>query len=347
MPCLNPMLAYRTDVVNPDTGKYQYRFVGALKNYDVDDQLRQHGTVQIYDDRGKFIVDKSTGEVTNRAKILACGQCIGCRTKRAASWADRIIMEAKHWDKVYFLTLTYDDNNVPVSLSKDGVTSMTLEPKDLQDFIKRLRREQEYHYSNKIRFYAVGEYGEQFHRPHYHMIAFGLILDDIKEHHRNRAGRMIHTSETIEKIWQNGLIEVEDLSWELAAYAARYCVKKLGKDETEFYETFGLVPEFQRCSQGFGRDYFEEHMDEIYQYDEIYIATAAGGRKLKPPRYYDRLYDDIYPAQMAVVKGNREKVAQEAMKLKMNRTNLSYPELLEQQEAAFKNKIKQLRRTLE
>jgi len=347
MPCLNPMLAYRTDVVNVQTGKHKYRFLGALKNFDVDDNLRESGSVQIYDDHGKFLVNPETGEVISRAKILACGQCIGCRTRRAASWADRIMMESQKWDSVYFITLTYDQDHVPLSLSKDGVTTMTLRPKDLQDFIKRLRREQEYYFGNTIRFYAVGEYGEQFHRPHYHGIFFGLKLNDIVEHHRNSSGRMIHTSKTIERIWKNGLIEVEVMSWELAAYAARYCVKKLGKVESDFYENFGLVPEFQRCSKGFGKEYFEQNMKQIYEYDEVYLTTATGGRKVKPPRYFDKLYDDIYPSDMARIKGNREYIAQEAMKLKMNRTNLSYSELLEQQETAFKNKIKQLRRTLE
>lgn len=232
-------------------------------------------------------------------------------------------------------------------MSKDGVTTLTLRPKDLQDFIKRLRRDQEYHFGNHIKFYGVGEYGEQFHRPHYHMIAFGLICNDIKESHRNKSGRMIHTSDRIAKIWNRGIVEVENLTWELAAYAARYCVKKLGKSETDFYESFGLVPEFQRCSQGFGRDYFDENMDDIYNYDEIYLPTASGGRKVKPPKYFDKMYDDVYPTQMAEIRHNREEIAKEAMKLKMNRTNLSYLELVQQQEAAFKNKVKQLRRTLE
>ena len=88
-------------------------------------------------------------------------------------------------------------------------------------------------------------------------------------------------------------------------------------------------------------------MDDIYKYDEIYLSTASGGRKVKPPKYFDKMYDDVYPAQMKEIRHNREEIACEAMKLKMNRTNFSYLELAQQQETAFKNKIKQLRRTLE
>lgn len=367
--CLNPMLAVRTDKVNYKTGKKQYKFIGSLKNLDspeFDLQLRESGRIEIledyidrrYDDEidrrirnraWPYDVDRETGEVRNRAVILPCGQCIECRCKYAQQWASRIMLESRYHEKSYFLTLTYDEEHVPISEAEDGTPSLTLCPKELQDFVKRLRRDQEYHHGNTIRFYAVGEYGSLFHRPHYHLIVFGLILDDVKVIGRNKHGTVIHDSDTIRKIWGKGRTEVDELTFESAAYCARYTTKKLGKTESGIYESLGLVPEFTRMSlkPAIGYQYFEEHMQEIYDFDKIYLSTGNGGRTVKPPRYYDQKFDDIYPETMASVKQNRREVAEKQLKLKFAGLSGSYVEFLANQAEAYIKRTRSLKRDLE
>ena len=113
--CYSPMIARRLDIVNPETGKYQYKFLGRLINYlddEVDYQYRTTGRI----DTGYHLdtyVDRRTGEVITDAVVLPCGQCLECRCKHAQEWANRIMLEAQYHETSYFVTLTYDDDYVP------------------------------------------------------------------------------------------------------------------------------------------------------------------------------------------------------------------------------------------
>lgn len=363
MPCLNPMIAIRTGHFTKNN-KPEYRFLSSLKKYYLsydEEIIRNRGSFPVFVDQNLYPVDESvyvydvsTGEVVDNpsfqdAVILPCGQCIGCRMQYAASWANRIMLEAQYHEKSYFITLTYDEEHVPTETAEDGSTVLTLQPKDFQDFLKRLRDQQDYHHGNKIRFYGVGEYGSKFHRPHYHVIIFGLILDDIVDHGKNANGTLLHDSPTINRLWGKGITEVSELNWQNSAYCARYTVKKLGKKETDFYEKNHLVPEFSRMSlkPAIGAKYFDEHMEDIYKYDRVSIPLANGSRTVKPPRYYDDKYDDIYPADFAQVKQNRKEIASEQLKLKLDNFSGTYLELLYNQEQEFRNRVKSLRRNLE
>lgn len=105
---------------------------------------------------------------------VPCGKCSHCIKLRCAQWTFRLKQERKASSTCYFVTLTYDDDHLP--LSKQGYP--TLVKRDLQLYIKRLReRHNEYRKSYnlspvKLTYYAVGEYGTQFGRPHYHLILF-------------------------------------------------------------------------------------------------------------------------------------------------------------------------------
>ena len=373
MSCSNPMLAYKTGAVNPETGKSVYRFLKSLKNFhnlfpdiDIDEHVRDYGEIAfsgitnfgdvVQPSLDAVPVANQDGEFVGWRRrtvplvLLPCGQCLECRTRYAAQWADRIVLEARYHEKSYFITLTYDEEHVPCVHDRAGNTNLTLVPKDLQDFVKRFRRFQEYHFDNKVRFYGVGEYGHLHHRPHYHIIVFGAVLDDLRPMGKSKVGTPLHTSETIEKLWNRGRVEVEPLSWESACYTARYTVKKLGKAETDFYEKLGIHPEFTRMSNrpGIGAQFLEDNMERIYKSDEILIPTTDSVRHSKPPYYYDEKFDLIFPEQMAKVKENRQDVAKEALKLKLDRFSGSYLELLENEHEKFiHNKPNVKRRNLE
>ena len=371
MSCSNPMLAVKTGLVNRESGKPEYRFLFSYKTYRdkwkvysdfLDDQLRVDGLHYVFcgvgepESRPLLVYDKSTGEFIGRdyvrpAVMLPCGQCLECRTRYAAQWADRIVLEARYHEQSFFITLTYDEEHVPSVVDQNGNTNLTLVPKDLQDFVKRFRDQQEYHFGNKIRFYGVGEYGHLHHRPHYHIIVFGAVLDDIKYFRKSKVGTPLHTSQTIRDLWHNqGDVEVELLSWESACYTARYTVKKLGKAESDFYDSLGIVPEFTRMSlkPAIGARYLEDNMERIYKSDEILIPTTESVRHSKPPHYYDEKFDLVFPEQMASIKENRKDVAQEALKLKLDRFSGSYLELLENEHEKFiHNKPNVKRRNLE
>lgn len=95
---------------------------------------------------------------------VPCGKCAGCLTASRLQWAFRLRQEMRDSVECHFVTLTYDDEHVPI---KDDCF-FTLRKKDFQDFMKRMRK----HYGAILRYYAVGEYGGNFHRPHYHVLLF-------------------------------------------------------------------------------------------------------------------------------------------------------------------------------
>ena len=113
--------------------------------------------------RGYFAYGLPTGA---SPAALPCGQCIGCRLERSRQWATRLMKELRLHNHASFITLTYDDNNLPKTA--DGVPTLCL--RDMQLFLKSLRK----HFQPvQLRYFQCGEYGEKTQRPHYHMILFG------------------------------------------------------------------------------------------------------------------------------------------------------------------------------
>lgn len=97
-------------------------------------------------------------------KTIPCGKCAGCRAAKAKAWADRMILELDHSKKAVFLTLTYDNEHLPVLVNVNtGQGTPTLQKRDLQLFLKRLRKAFK---GKELRYYAVGEYGSRTLRPH-------------------------------------------------------------------------------------------------------------------------------------------------------------------------------------
>lgn len=249
MTCFKPLTAYYSSSVNP-TGK-------------------------------RSIVFKREKSLDpNNFFYLACGQCKGCRLDRKREWAVRIFLENLLSNDSIFLTLTYDNEHLP----EDG----SLHPDHMQDFMKNLRRQVEYHYGKKIRFFLCGEYGEQFNRPHYHAIIYGFRPPDAQ-----RYNSQLFTSRFLEKIWKNGFCPFGDVTYESAAYVASYVIKKItGKLAAFWYD--GLQPEFVRMSRrpGIGKEFFEKYQSDVLKEDAIVVRD---GLKVPVPKYFNKLIEEYYP----------------------------------------------------
>ena len=227
---------------------------------------------------------------------IPCGQCIGCRLEKSRQWAIRCSLESQLYQNSYFLTLTYDDEHLPKSGS--------LVPDDLQKFLKKLRRYLEYHGSDKkIRFFACGEYGDNFLRPHYHAIIFNLDISDLKRFSTSFSGDIYYTSETINQIWKNGYVIIGEVTFESCAYVARYVTKKMTGSQADFYYE-GRQPEFVRMSRrpGIGSAWLDQYKSDVYPHDYIVIRD---GIKVKPPKYFDKLFESIAPDEMSMIKSLR------------------------------------------
>lgn len=158
-----------------------------------------------------------------------CGKCLACRESQASVWKLRCQFEAVECDTFAFVTLTYADEHLPYGRS--------LCPSHLSSFIKRLRKSLDY----PIRYFACGEYGSKFGRPHYHLIIFGLQKQD---YHKVRDNW--HFANLTR--YSRG-VDVQEGHLESLGYVAGYVGKKLAVKE---YHNKCLEPPFHRCSLGFG-----------------------------------------------------------------------------------------------
>lgn len=179
--------------------------------------------------------------VFDKKTIAPCGQCMPCRINKRRSWTSRMLMEqaitVKAGKQSAFITLTYSEANVP----KDADGYNILVKKDLQDFLKRFR----YYMSllgSKIRFFAVGEYGDRTWRPHFHLIVYGMSPTDL-EHKL-----------ALHKAWPFGMIKIGTTTSDSVQYCAQYCVKKLTSEKDK--RLLGRPPEFTTMSRNPGLGFF-------------------------------------------------------------------------------------------
>lgn len=231
---------------------------------------------------------------------IPCGRCTGCLLERSRVWAVRCLNEASLYKDNCFITLTFDDDNLPVDRS--------LDKRHFQLFMKRLRKM----YGAKIRFFACGEYGETRKRPHYHACIFNFDFPD-KVLWKVRDDVPLYTSVSLSGLWPYGFCTVGAVSFESAAYVARYVMKKVyGSDSKDHYtvmdpstgELFELEPEFILMSRrpGIGRDWYEKYRSDVFPSD--FMVTR--GMKMKPPRYYDNLYDQENPVGAYLIRIRRQ-----------------------------------------
>lgn len=187
-----------------------------------------------------------------------------------------------------FVTLTYDDDHHCDSLDY----------RDFQLFMRRLRKK-----FGKVRFFMCGEYGEEFFRPHFHAILFGVYFDDRVVHSRS-ADIVLYRSKVLESLWPFGFSSVGDVTFDSAAYVARYCMKKVTGIRAESHyercsaatgEIISVKPEFARMSlkPGIGALWFEKYRTEVFGRDGLRSRVVINGVEVSPPRYYKQLLDKI------------------------------------------------------
>ncbi|AXL15150.1 replication initiator protein [Microviridae sp.] len=210
--------------------------------------------------------------------------------------------EASLHEENCFLTLTYDDDHLPYG--------GTLVKSDFQKFMKRLRKKFS---GERIRYYHCGEYGEKGQRPHYHACIFGFDFRD-KVQWSVRKGFPVWRSDVLEALWPLGNSEIGSLTFDSAAYCARYILKKVTGFEAEYFyseydsetgELFERLPEYTTMSRrpGIGAEWYRKFRDEVFPYDEVIV----NGRPVRPPRFYGDLYELESPEGASEVRKRRQR----------------------------------------
>ena len=201
--------------------------------------------------------------------FVPCGKCPECLNRRRKEWSVRIQMEAKMHEHVSFITLTYDEEFLPRGETSLGI----LWKPDLQKFFKRLRRRLEYaKLPCKFRYFACGEYGDKFGRPHFHVILFGPDLSYATEH--------------IRSAWKFGFINVKPAKPADYAYVAKYSVKQWSRSVEDFREFI-----IMSRNPGIGSSYVDKYSDSLGE--KCYFPS--GPYKLSLPSYVKNRIFKILP----------------------------------------------------
>lgn len=214
--------------------------------------------------------------------------------------------EAQMHSENSFITLTYNDENLPSGNSSCDrcVQSHSLAnsvcPHTFSDFMKRLRKSIA---PKRVRYYHCGEYGELYKRPHYHALLFGHDFADKKIFSEKNSIRT-YTSDDLSRLWTAGYSVIGNVTFESAAYVARYIMKKVtGKNAKEYYE--GRHPEYTTMSRrpGIGYSWFEKFQGDVFPHDRVIVRSFPS----RPPRFYDDLLGRTDPSTLALLKIKREK----------------------------------------
>lgn len=283
--------------------------------------------------------------------VLPCGKCMACRINKASEWATRIMLEAKYHPKnsCWFVTCTYRDEELVLVDDVDGATRPTLIPQHLTKFLKDLRYYYDYHFNHSgIRFFACGEYGDLYLRPHFHIILFNMPIFDEKIFTVRNNQPVFHVP-ALEKCWKRGFIECTPLTYDSAAYVARYTQKKVNGFISQAH--YGnLEPEFIRMSRmpGIGRLFYDDNRDDIFTTDEINLIGRKGKvQTVKPPSYYNDLFDVEMPDVYPFIKDKRLADKRKANADFKKSTDIKYSDYLDNLSEKYNNIGRKLVRPLE
>lgn len=240
---------------------------------------------------------------------MPCGQCRYCRLKNSRDMGIRVALESTLYPQNSFITLTYSPEHLPKHSFLDYDAPVL--------FMKKLRRRNP---DVDIRSFGCAEYGENYSRPHFHICLLNFDFSDKKKFGNSSAnfGKLkrenpIYTSEELQDLWPFGHSTIGSLTLESASYVARYCTKKItGKNSASHYEilnqhTGEILTRPPECSvsvsrrRGLGFPWYEKYGKFVRDNDCVVIE----GKKLPPPKYFDKLTEKIDPDRFEEIKRKR------------------------------------------
>ena len=272
---------------------------------------------------GKVTLSPKTGHRSAYAE-LPCGRCIDCRLNRAREWGIRAVHERQLHDDASYLTLTFSEDRLPQDRSID-VAHVQKFIRSLRKRTRRLRTRPNGELT-PLRYLACGEYGaskldqvpwsdvpeEVGLRPHYHLVVWGV---DLRERFvkRTEAGHPLYRSSIVDAAWSDqGLCWVGDVTFQSSAYVAGYVTKKIYGAAADLQytrirygtgECWDVCPEFLTMSKkpAIATGWLERYWTDVYPRDEVIL----GGKRMKPPKFYDRWLEANHPAVFEQVKKAR------------------------------------------
>ena len=221
-------------------------------------------------------------------KFAPCGMCLECRNMRREEYTQRLKHEIQTSGYIAsFVSLTYRDDELPLLLPQGSAVvgkyfgsvppayGSTLSREDISKFCDKLQKRFHRKFGKKpLKYIAVGEYGDDGHRPHYHLIIVGLPCSE---------------RDMVYEAWNKGRIDIEPVGNGCIRYVLEYIDKQVfGADS--LYEYYGdFQPPFAHFSKGIGSDWIKANLQKFDKYGKITFGDSGKSYTLNP--YYRRKYN--------------------------------------------------------
>lgn len=195
--------------------------------------------------------------------LVPCGKCYECLKERRLIWLFRLKQESLHSCNTYFITLSFDDKICKPRLYKE----------DLQLLFKRIRKK-----GYVFKYYAIGEYGSNFKREHYHCVLFFKKTDKYEKVDFQTCHDLINSN------WKNGFITIGEANFRRLNYILHYHIRPKsceGKKE----KTFAIM------SKGLGLQFITPEVLNNLKVSASNIVEDFEGRTISLPRYYRKKFD--------------------------------------------------------
>lgn len=235
------------------------------------------------------------GQQMPRPLIVPCGKCLSCLSHKRTEWAFRIKQEWKASHSAHFVTLTYDRHSLKQA-------DFSLQKRDLQLFFKRLRKRLK---NVRVRYYAVGEYGSNNGRPHYHAIIFNADDTSIRQSWFNpKTKRPL------------GIVHIGQVNESSIMYALKYVIQK--EEAYQKTKPFALMSR----QYGIGLNFLSQEMVDYIRSGNK-TSVKINGTDTPLPNYYltkiyppKKLNSKIYPLEWIKQKRKAEAIKSERDKMR-------------------------------
>lgn len=205
---------------------------------------------------------------------VPCRKCLACRIAHSKEWAIRLQHEGGYWERKSFVTFTYSDDKLPPGGS--------LVKADLQKAMKRLR----WDWKEKLKYFAVGDYGDLMGRPHFHVILFGMDDEDHQLHPRIK---YLAEKGPLVDAWGMGNVYIGNVTAASIRYVTDYVFKAFNGEKAK--EVYGnKLPPFKLVSKGMGLSWVNQNQQ--YLQDNIIKLTVRGKNNPIPRYYLDKMLLD-------------------------------------------------------
>jgi len=232
-----------------------------------------------------------------------CGKCLKCLIKRKAQWSFRLVEQKRVSFSSYFVTLTYDDKNLPL-----GDCGGTINKNDHFEFIKNLKKLEKDKYlkqreyisieefgrknakvkgekSQRLAYYGVYEYGDRFSRPHGHYILFNvrdisnidLAWTTFVRDNADKSGLEIGDPK--------GRVQIDECNVNTIDYVLKYMVK----DHSSF-KFDDRQKEVSFMSKGLGITYVDDDFIKYINRVDANQVMNSRGSIIPLPRYYRKKF---------------------------------------------------------